>query len=150
AGANFGYSVSLAGDVNADGYSDVIIGTYQFDDGANTVEGRAFVYHGSATGLSATPNSTLDDADQAGAQFGFSVSTAGDVNGDGYSDVAIGAPYYDDGANADEGRAFVYHGSAAGLSASPNNIPDDANQAGARFGYSVAFAGDVNSMASAI
>ncbi|MBL0055239.1 MAG: FG-GAP repeat protein [Chitinophagaceae bacterium] len=145
AGANFGYSVALAGDVNADGYSDVIIGAHQFDDGANTVEGRAFVYHGSATGLSATPNSTLDDADQAGAQFGFSVSSAGDVNGDGYSDVAIGAPYYDDGANADEGRAFVYHGSAAGLSASPNNIPDDANQAGARFGYSVAFAGDVNS-----
>lgn len=145
AGAYFGYKVSFAGDVNGDGYSDVIIGAYQYDDGANNAEGWAFVYHGSAAGLSATPNSTLDDANQANAQFGFSVSNAGDVNGDGYSDVIIGANTYDDGPNADEGRAFIYHGSAAGLGASPANTPDDANQAGAQFGYSVALAGDVNS-----
>jgi hypothetical protein len=145
AGANFGNRVALAGDVNADGYSDVIIGAYQYDDGANTLEGRAFVYHGSATGMLATPNSTLDDANQASAQFGFSVASAGDVNGDGYSDVIIGALAFTDGANALEGRAFVYHGSAAGLSASPNNTPNDADQAGAAFGTSVACAGDVNS-----
>ncbi|MFN8307418.1 MAG: T9SS type A sorting domain-containing protein [Ferruginibacter sp.] len=144
AGANFGNSVSSAGDVNGDGYSDVIIGAPAYDDGANTGEGRAFVYHGSATGLSATPNSTLDDANQANVAFGTSVASAGDVNGDGYSDVIIGAPYYDDGANLEEGRAFVYHGSALGLSASPNNTPDDANEMTAFFGYSVACAGDVN------
>ncbi|MEO6540218.1 MAG: integrin alpha, partial [Ferruginibacter sp.] len=144
AGANFGYKVALAGDVNGDGYSDVIIGAYQYDDGVNTLEGRAFVYHGSVTGLSATPNSTLDDCNQAGAQFGYSVSSAGDVNGDGYSDVIIGANQFDDGANTAEGRAFIYHGSAAGLGASPVNTPDDANQASAQFGYSVACAGDVN------
>jgi len=144
AGAELGFSVSSAGDVNGDGYSDVIIGAFNYDDGANSSEGRAFVYHGSATGVSATPNSALDDANQAGARFGNSVSTAGDVNGDGYSDVIIGAPYYDDGANAQEGRAFVYHGSAAGLAASPNSTPDDANQANTNFGYSVSLAGDVN------
>jgi hypothetical protein len=144
ANAWFGYSVASAGDVNGDGYSDVIIGAYAYDDGANTNEGRAFVYHGSATGLSATPNSTPDDADQVSAWFGYSVASAGDVNGDGYSDVIIGAYAYDDGANTDEGRAFVYHGSAAGLSATPNNTPDDANQAGAYFGLSAASAGDVN------
>ncbi|MBL0055241.1 MAG: FG-GAP repeat protein [Chitinophagaceae bacterium] len=144
ASANFGISVASAGDVNGDGYSDVIIGAYVYDDGANTNEGRAFVYHGSPAGLSTTPNSTPDDADQAGANFGYSVASAGDVNGDGYSDVIIGAWQYDDGANATEGRAFVYHGSATGLSATPNSTPDDADQAGAGLGFSVAGAGDVN------
>ncbi|MBK8611717.1 MAG: FG-GAP repeat protein [Chitinophagaceae bacterium] len=142
--ASFGWSVASAGDVNGDGYSDVIIGAPDYDDGANTDEGRAFIYHGSAMGLSASPNSTPDDADQAGAKFGISVACAGDVNGDGYSDVIIGAYSYDDGANLNEGRAFVYFGSAGGLSASPNNTPDDADQANANFGYSVAGAGDVN------
>ena len=46
------------------------------------------------------------------------MATAGDVNGDGYADVIVGAPDYDNG-QTDEGRAFVYHGSAGGLSASP-------------------------------
>ncbi|MBK6381106.1 MAG: FG-GAP repeat protein [Chitinophagaceae bacterium] len=46
--------MASAGDVNGDGYNDVIIGAYEYDDGANTDEGRAFLYHGSATGVSAT------------------------------------------------------------------------------------------------
>ncbi|MBL0201184.1 MAG: FG-GAP repeat protein [Chitinophagaceae bacterium] len=125
-----------AGDVNGDGYSDVIIGAYAFDDGANTDEGRAFVYHGAAAGLNATPNSTPDDADQIGAWFGWSVASAGDVNGDGYSDVIIGAYGYDDGANMNEGRAFVYHGSAR----PHQQYPDDADQAA----YFALQGGDVN------
>jgi hypothetical protein len=94
---------------------------YSYDDAGNTDEGRAFVYHGSATGLSATPNSTPDDADQAGANFGWSVASAGDVNGDGYSDVIIGAYRFDVGANTNEGRAYIYYGSSTGLSATPNS-----------------------------
>ncbi|MFZ1306639.1 MAG: integrin alpha, partial [Ferruginibacter sp.] len=139
----FGWSVAAAGDVNGDGFSDIIIGAWMYNDGAIIHEGLAFIYHGSAAGLSATPNSTPDDADQLGAHFGYSVACAGDVNGDGYSDVIIGAFQYDDGF-ADEGKVFVYHGSASGVSAAPNNTPDDANQAAAYFGYSVAAAGDVN------
>lgn len=144
ADARFGYSATSAGDVNGDGYSDVIIGANRFDDGVNTDEGRAFVYHGSAAGLAATPNSTPDDADQAGAFFGTSVASAGDINGDGYGDIIIGATDYDDGVITNEGRAFVYHGSAAGIAASPDNTPDDADQSGVNFGISVASAGDVN------
>ncbi|MBL0055245.1 MAG: FG-GAP repeat protein [Chitinophagaceae bacterium] len=120
-GAQFGISVASAGDVNGDGYSDVIIGAYQYDDGVNAHEGRAFVYHGSPTGLSVSPTNNLDAGNQAGANFGYSVALAGDVNADGYSDVIIGAHQFDDGANTAEGQAFVYHGSVTGLSATPNS-----------------------------
>ena len=93
ASANFGFSVSAAGDVNGDGYGDVIVGAYAYDNG-ELGEGRAFVYLGSAFGLSAAPSWTAE-SDQAAANLGFSVSAAGDVNGDGYGDVIVGAPYYD-------------------------------------------------------
>ena len=82
--------------------------------------------------LATSPNWTAE-SNQAYAAFGWSVSTAGDVNGDGYSDVIVGAPYYANG-QTNEGRAFVYHGSASGLSASPNWTADS-NQAGANFSY---------------
>ena len=91
--------------------------------------------------LSNTPDSTPDDANQDGASFGLSVASAGDVNGDGYSDVIIGARYYNDGANSYEGRAFVYHGSASGLSTTPNIFFDETDEFFAEFGYSVASAG---------
>jgi len=61
--------------VNGDGLSDVIVGSYQFDNGQSD-EGRAFAYHGSPVGLAVAPNWTAE-SNQAGAFFGFSVSTAG-------------------------------------------------------------------------
>jgi hypothetical protein len=146
AGAYFGYSIAGAGDVNGDGYGDVVIGAFSYDDVASANEGRAWVHYGSAGGLSLAANRVLDDANQAGAGFGVSVSSAGDVNGDGYGDVIVGAYSYDDPSpiHADEGRAFVYYGSAAGLAATPSSTPDDADQTAASFGGSVADAGDVN------
>ncbi len=140
ASAYFGRSVATAGDVNGDGYSDVIVGAYYYDNG-QVNEGRTFLFYGSAAGLSATANWTAE-SDQSSAYFGQSVATAGDVNGDGYSDVIVGAPYYDNG-EGNEGRAFVYYGSAAGLSAAANWTAES-NQTSALFGQSVATAGDVN------
>ena len=140
AGAAFGYSVASAGDVNGDGYSDVIVGAYLYDNG-QTDEGAAFIYYGSATGLSQNAAALLE-ANQAGALFGYSVASAGDVNGDGYSDVIVGAYGYDNG-QTDEGAAFIYHGSASGMSIKlvlNLQVP----QANAEFGWSVALAGDVN------
>ncbi len=136
----FGSSVCGAGDVNGDGYDDVIIGAYYFDNG-QTDEGRVFVYHGSSSGLSTTA-SWIKESDQADAWFGGSVSSAGDVNGDGYGDVIVGADGFDNG-ETDEGRVFVFHGSAAGLPAN-SSWSADSDQAGAAFGWSVATAGDVN------
>ncbi len=138
--ANFGWSVGSAGDVNGDGYADVIAGARNYDNGQSD-EGRAFVYHGGAAGLSATAAWTAE-SDQAGAYFGWSVGTAGDVNGDGYADVIVGAIYYDNG-EFEEGRAFVYHGGAAGLNAAPYWTAES-DQSAAYLGASAGTAGDVN------
>ena len=139
----FGTHVSTAGDVNADGYSDLLVSTPYFDDGSSLNEGRTFLYYGSAAGLQTTPM-VLDNGNQQGAFFGNSIACAGDLNADGFSDIIIGAEFYDNGGNTDEGFAFVYHGSAAGLISTPATVLSAAAQAGAFFGSSVAGAGDFN------
>jgi hypothetical protein len=139
-GAFLGASVAPAGDVNGDGFSDVIVGAPSYDNG-QVNEGRAFLYLGSAAGLSVDAAWTVE-SDQAQAEFGSSVATAGDVNGDGFSDVIVGAWRYDNG-QTDEGAAFVYLGSSAGLSTTAA-WSAESGQAVARFGSSVSTAGDVN------
>ncbi|CAN5198326.1 integrin alpha [soil metagenome] len=138
--AAFGVSVSSAGDVDGDGYDDVVVGAYQYDDG-QTNEGKAFLYQGSATGLGTSPRWTAE-SNQASALFGFFVSSAGDVDGDGYDDLIVGAFWYDHG-QTDEGRAYLFEGSASGpLRRSSRSA--ESNQESAWFGWSVSSAGDVN------
>jgi hypothetical protein len=139
ANAGLGYSVASAGDVNGDGYSDIIAGANTFDNGQND-EGRALVYYGSVTGISGSQ--TVLEINSLGAQFGFSVAGAGDINGDGYSDVIVGAPYNGNG-ETQEGGAFVYLGSSSGLS-TVSSWSAESNQSLSNFGISVASAGDVN------
>lgn len=123
---SFGTSVAAAGDINADGYGDALVGSPSTN--------QVMVYHGSASGLLTTPATTLT-APTGTTSFGASVSSAGDVNGDGYADVLVGAP--------DSNRAYLYYGRAAGLSttAAVTLVPTGA---GANFGVSVAGIGDVN------
>ena len=128
----FGYSVSTAGDVNGDGYSDVIAGAYGYSSGA----GRAYIYYGGVSMDNAVDITMTGEA--TGDYFGISVSTAGDVNGDGYSDVIAGAYGYSSSA----GRAYIYYGGAA-----MNNIADvtiTGESVSNNFGWSVSNAGDVN------
>ncbi len=148
--AHMGFSVAAAGDVNGDGFGDVIVGAERYDNG-QVDEGRAFAYYGSASGLGAVPAWTAE-GDQSLALFGSAVATAGDVNGDGYSDVLIGARLYD-GGQIDEGAAFLFLGSASGLdrngtrpSGSPSNADwrAEGDQPGSLAGTSVSTAGDVN------
>jgi hypothetical protein len=139
----YGASVASAGDVNGDGFDDVIVGApYETSWTWSTEKGRAYIYHGSSSGLSTTQALTIT-SDQANAWLGYSVSSAGDVNGDGYSDVIIGAFGYDNG-ESNEGKVYVYFGSASGLSATPE-WTKEGDQSGAEFGFSVAAAGDLNS-----
>jgi MYXO-CTERM domain-containing protein len=132
-GASFGVAVAGAGDVDADGYDDVLLGARGYDMGA----GRAYLYRGSATGLSTSPATTLTGS--AGQYLGAAVASAGDVNGDGYADVIVGAPTF----YGPPGEAFVYLGSASGLAGTAavrlGGERDDMN-----LGTSVARAGDVN------
>ena len=113
--AQLGASVAGAGDVNGDGYADVIVGAPCYDAGA-TDEGAAFVFLGSASGIAdgdpGTAHAQLE-SDQAGAYLGRSVAGAGDVNGDGYADVIVGARPVRRGRDG-EGAAFVFLGNGDG------------------------------------
>jgi hypothetical protein len=145
-GAQFGHSVACAGDVNNDGFDDVIVGSPMWDSVANNDVGKAYVYRGTATGVGAVSSWDAVGEGQAYAQFGLSVSTAGDVNNDGFDDVVVGAPFFDDNLNGypSVGKAYVYAGSGAGLGAA--HIWDDwgDDESFANFGWSVSGGGDVN------
>ncbi len=138
--AYFGHSVAGVGDVNKDGYDDVLIGAYGYDNG-HTDEGRIYAYLGSASGLSATVNAAIE-SNQDGAFYGYAVGRAGDVNNDGYDDVIVGAPSYDNG-EANEGRAIVYYGSASGVN-STVGLSFESDQADANLGVSVSGGGYFN------
>ena len=99
--------MATAGDVNGDGYADLIVGATYYDNGQAN-EGRTYVFLGSAVGLSPTAVWRAE-SDQSYAYFGASARAAGDVNGDGYADVIVGAYYYDNN-QTNEGRAYVYYG----------------------------------------
>jgi len=152
ANCSFGQAIASAGDVNGDGYSDIIIGAFSYDNG-QTDEGRALVYHGSSTGLDkqgTRPAGNPTNADwsaecnQGGGHFGRSaVASAGYVNGDGYSEVIVGALNYDYNLNSDSGRVYVYYGSASGLSAGASWTAANSDPY-TYVGRSVACAGDVN------
>jgi len=140
ASAAYGWSVSEAGDVNNDGYDDVVIGARYYDNGQNN-EGKAFLYLGSATGLTSSPVWSKEiDVQDAG--FGYSVSEAGDVNGDGFDDILITSYNYIYN-QLDGGKAFLFLGEANGLGVTAYWIGESGITLDG-YGYKGASAGDVN------
>ena len=139
-GDQLGIDVAGVGDVNGDGYDDVLVGAHQYDNGESD-EGAAFLYLGTATGLDVSSPAWSDEGGVADANFGEAVSGAGDVNGDGFDDWIVGAPDHDSGLSG-AGRAALYLGSStvAGTTASFETTGAHGN---ARLGSDVA-GGDVN------
>jgi hypothetical protein len=140
ANANFAVSVASAGDVNRDGCGDVIVGADLYDNAGQNDKGRAYLYRGGPSGLETNPIWIAEPA-AAGARFGGSVASAGDLGNDGYGDVIVGATGYSNGQSA-EGAAFLYRGNATGLQTTASIW--ESNVVNARYGKVVASAGDYN------
>lgn len=143
----FGAAVGGAGDVNGDGFSDVLIGASGANrDGSDW--GVAYLYVGGHVGVSADDVITLRAPAQDFDQFGSSVTGAGDINGDGYADIAIGCPGIDlvgRTSGKDRGAVYIFEGSARGPRRVPAirltaPVPIDHD----RFGASVSGGGDLN------
>ncbi|MBI5515104.1 MAG: FG-GAP repeat protein [Deltaproteobacteria bacterium] len=131
AGGRFGYSVASAGDVNGDGYADVIVGA----PGSSAFPSAAYLFVGGPTGLPTAPSITLMGT--AGAGYAEDVASAGDINGDGYADVVVGEV----GTMSTHSNAYIYFGGPSGPGASPSQTIAGA---GVSPQVDVAGAGDVN------
>ena len=146
-----GQSVASAGDINGDGIDDLIIGA---EFGASG--GQSYVIFGSKGSWSSSfsfsnlngNNGFILNGIKSGDQSGYSVASAGDVNGDGIDDLIVGAP----SASSETGRSYVVFGSNKSWS-SPislsslngnNGFTINGINAGDKSGFSVASAGDVN------
>jgi hypothetical protein len=131
-------------DLDGDGLADVAVGAPSAEGSA----GRVYVYRSGLAGLSRLPL-VLSGPDGALGQFGVAVASAGDVDGDGYGDLLVGAwcaPATSPAAptNCGPGRAYLYRGGPAGPETTPTTILDGPDVPGGLFAAGVAGAGDVN------
>jgi len=151
----FGRSVSGAGDVNGDGFDDIIVGADGFDISGASGEGAVYIFFGSSSlsGTKALGGGQSADVTIIGkAGFdgvGRSVSGAGDVNGDGFDDVTVGAYQNDDGPTSGSGAAYIIFGASdlSGTKSLGRGQSADVTilgKAGDKLGRSTSGSGDVN------
>ncbi len=138
--SGFGGRLRSAGDVNGDGYSDVVVGAAMAPDVPGMPDyhaGYAYVYLGGPLGLDPTP--AIRVSATVTEWVGYSVAGAGDVDGDGYADVLVGAPLHNSGS----GGAYLYFGGPSGLSVTDVVVLENPGPVGG-YGLMVESAGDVN------
>jgi hypothetical protein len=133
--------VGGAGDVNGDGYPDAVVGEHLYSDPKHPERGRVLVFLGNPQGFKSAPD-WVAYGPVAYAHFGFRAIGIGDINGDGFDDIAIASPQYTDGKRAHLGMVEVYRGSRKGCESTPawrmlGDGDDD------HFGYFLT-SGDVN------
>ncbi|MEY5100099.1 MAG: hypothetical protein RJA36_2818 [Pseudomonadota bacterium] len=156
AGDNSGWSVSGAGDVNGDGLADLVVGTPNADPATRADAGRSYVVFGKTSGtaveLSALGSGGFMINGQCASDgSGYSVSSAGDVNGDGLADLIIGAKGADPTSGASAGRSYVVYGKTSGTAvelsavmAGSGGFVINGQGASDQSGFSVSSAGDIN------
>ncbi|BAZ49201.1 putative outer membrane adhesin [Nostoc sp. NIES-4103] len=160
AGDGSGSSVSGAGDINGDGFDDVIIAAPDVSLGRRRYVAQNYVVFGSSSGFSASLDlSSLDGSNgfvingiQSRDRLGSFVSSAGDINGDGFDDVIIATAFADPNGQSEAGQSYVVFGSSSGFSASldlssldgSNGFVINGIDAGDALGSSVSSAGDIN------
>uniref|UniRef100_A0A2K6FV60 Integrin alpha-6 n=1 Tax=Propithecus coquereli TaxID=379532 RepID=A0A2K6FV60_PROCO len=124
--SSFGYDVAVA-DLNKDGWQDIIIGAPQYFDRDGEVGGAVYVYINQQGRWNNVKPIRLNGTKDS--MFGIAVKNIGDINQDGYPDIAVGAPY------DDMGKVFIYHGSANGINTKPTQVLEGTSP---YFGYSIA------------
>ncbi|MBN8613826.1 MAG: VCBS repeat-containing protein [Deltaproteobacteria bacterium] len=133
-GSEFSNNLATAGDVDADGYADLLVGARSAS--------RAYLYAGGASGVSVAPTTTFS---RPGEDLGSDLAYAGDLDGDGFSDVVIGAEGAARGTTSYDGVAYVHHGAPGGLSVTPTiTLVNPVTSRNARFGSGVFTLGDVD------
>jgi hypothetical protein len=144
--AQAGSAVAAAGDVNGDGFDDMLVGAGVYDNGPRSDAGSAYLVLGSvAPAASRLSKATLFAGEADSDYAGYAVSGAGDVNGDSFDDMLVGASFNDDGPGNNAGAAYLLLGSAAPASASLSTAIQYTGQAASDYaGDATSGAGDVN------
>ncbi|KAM8801417.1 integrin alpha-7 isoform 3-T3 [Rhynchonycteris naso] len=133
--SGFGYSLAVA-DLNNDGWADLVVGAPHFFERQEELGGAVYVYMnqgGHWAGIS--PLRLCGSPD---SMFGISLAVLGDLNQDGFPDIAVGAPF--DG----DGKVFIYHGSSLGVVVKPSQVLEGEAVSIKSFGYSLSGGLDVD------
>ncbi|MFO1496738.1 MAG: FG-GAP-like repeat-containing protein [Lysobacterales bacterium] len=142
AGAAFGAGVGGAGDLNNDGYDDVVVGAPNYDlNAGNPNTGAFYVYFGGPGAFDPIADASVIGPTQ-NDNMGAAVSGVGDVNNDGIEDLAVGVPRFNPGGQVDSGRVFVYYGGSSFDTVADASL--GLAQAVSAIGSAVAGRGDVN------